>query len=125
MPTNTGYYENSEDMQRMQQEAIRRVREMHSRARHSLDPARGYQIPSPPIQLPETVPVEKPHSVDPPAQTQSQPHGFKLGGPLAGFDVFKALTNDSEKTLILILTLLLVDEGTDLCLILALIYLII
>ena len=92
-------------MERMQQEAVRRAKEMQQRAR----------IPTPPhAEAPKPeVPAERHDHTDPkPHVTETQ-------------SLSEVLFKDREKTLILCLILLLTDEKSDGSLILALLYLLI
>ena len=87
-----------DEMHRMQQDAVRRVQEMQNRARQAVDHSRQEQ------------------SV---AAAPPKPQGAQGIAPL------DALMQDSERTLILILILLLSSEKADMELLLALMYLII
>ena len=84
------------DMQRMQQDAIRRVREMQNRAQQSLSRSQQGAPPALPLPQPSTL-----------------------------SNLFDGLLQDGERTLILILLLILVSEKADTGLIFALMYLII
>ena len=150
MPTN-----DNSDMQRMQQDAIRRVQEMHSRAQQSLNtlnrpqepprpqepshgPAQGNAPrPAPPRPSPTPAP---PHfaAPRPPAHPPAQEHRPppEPERPPARepddkppenslTDLFGGLLKDSERTLILVLILLLISEKADTGLVFALMYLII
>ena len=118
----------SNDMQRMQQDAIRRVQEMHTRAQQSLN-----RIPEPPRPAepaPKRTappPLSRPgHSQAqqaPPAQISREPPDGGQETSLAG--LFDGLLQDGERTLILVLILLLVSEKADTSLIFALMYLVI
>lgn len=104
------------DMLRMQQDAIRRVRLMQQRARESVasgDPA------------PENVPPEASDSVSSGAPGTPPIPRMKLRRnlPPAPVSPLQALAGDSERTLLLVLLLLLLQEGTDPELLLALMYL--
>lgn len=93
------------DMERMQQEAVRRAREMQQRAR----------IPTPP----------KAEAPPPEEHTEKQSHP-RQEAPLQETQSFsEVLFKDKEKTLILCLILLLTDEKSDSSLIFALLYLLI
>lgn len=132
-------HQNPEEMQRLQQEAVRRAQEMQARAR---------------------TPQKVPYSPDTVSHGQRRPEFF-VGGPSSAGDhsrseqekeeqapecppsppperrpmvpvpqkgmqdIFGALMSDSERTMILVLILLLVNEGADMGLVLALMYLII
>lgn len=106
------------DMRKMQQEAIRRVQEMQSRARSlsssSAKPA-AKDSDSPPSNFSEEQAEQK--HVQPLSALNSQ------NGNLPS--IFENLMQDSERTLILVLILLLVSEKADSELIFALMYLII
>lgn len=96
------------EMERMQQEAIRRTQEMHRRAAS----AKATR---------ETSPKPEPESSD---EEKTPPDGLFEGKALAG-GIFDTLFHDKEKTLILGILLLLMDEKTDNGLLLALMYLLI
>lgn len=102
-----------EDMDKMQQEAVRRMQEMQNRGR-SLPPSekKSEDIPVVPCPLETT---EEHRCVDSPKT--------KSSGKSQGF--FDILFQDKERSLILLLLLLLSTEKTDTGLILALIYLLI
>lgn len=97
------------DMSRMQQEAIRRVQEMQSRAQQNIR-SNTSEPPRNPPREPE------PHRNELAAEHHAE-------NPLS--DIFGSLMQDKERTLILVLLLLLVDEKADTSLIFALMYLII
>lgn len=97
------------DMSRMQQDAIRRVQEMQSRAQQNI--RSGTREP----------PREPPREPEPPRNELVTEHHAE--NPLS--DIFGSLMQDKERTLILVLLLLLVDEKADTSLIFALMYLII
>lgn len=110
------------DMQSLQQEAIRRAREMQARAQ--IPPS--YVPPQP--SVPET---PHPHTEQMPIHAQkpgSRPeHDFPLPLPLAQpiEGALDFLTKDSERSLILILLLILLEEKADTSMIFALMYLLI
>ena len=122
------------DMQRLQQDAIRRAREMQSRAQAAVSqPNRN--IPNPAVPNPPTHPAR--HSAPPPQRAAAPPPPIPEGnrenrpanepakgqiGPIQ--NIFDILFNDSERTLILILVLLLIEEQADTGLIFSLLYLI-
>ena len=139
-------FDRPEDLQRMQQEAIRRVQEMQARARSSLE--KSQPAPEPAQQQgrrplagnnrphlneerrtgnsrpPEPRPAPPPG--EPPAEQHRPVVAAHAPPKREGItDIFDALLSDSERTLILLLILLLVDEKADTGLILALMYLII
>lgn len=104
---------NSDDIQRMQQEAVRRVREMQARAQHFSSEhgpqSREFSQPEGPR--------------DPQEQNQA---ADSLSEPAApGAAIFDSLTRDSDRTLILMLILLLMGDDADLELLFALLYLLI
>ena len=133
------------DMQRMQQDAIRRVREMQSRAQQSLnsasrEPGRGDTANAPKpaghtrsnASGPERAAhPERLHSPkgEPAHEAPSHPPspspvpGAHQENPVT--DLLNGLLQDGERTLILVLILLLVSEKADTYLIFALMYLII
>lgn len=102
-----------EDMDKMQQEAVRRMQEMQNRGR--------------PMPQAEKKPVEMPQMQCTPEITEPQNciegSKTKSSGKSQGF--FDILFQDKERSLILLLLLLLSTEKTDTGLILALIYLLI
>ena len=95
-----------DEMHRMQQDAVRRVQEMQNRARQAVDHSRQGASDQ----------GAKEQSV---AAAPPKPQGAQGIAPL------DALMQDSERTLILILILLLSSEKADMELLLALMYLII
>lgn len=129
-------FESMEEMQRMQQEAVRRVQEMQKCAKQSLAASEKH-IKSNKAEN-STLQKEVSNNGDTPAQaedskiiqnvnntnknTNSKQNLAKANGKM---NIFSALLNDKEKSLILVLILILVDESSDLSLILALMYLII
>lgn len=100
----------NQDFNIMQEEALRRMREMQSRSRTAVN------RPPPPRPEPE-----------PPPQQHHQNHNHPEPAPKA--DVLKALLGDikidSEKALILLMLFVLYKNNADLKLLLALGYLII
>ena len=101
------------EMRRMQQEAIHRVNEMQARAKQKLNEfgnTRGEASPKP-----ET----------PPAAENQQAHETQRvpANPDSGLqDLFDALMEDRERTMILVLILLLFTEQADTAVIFALLY---
>lgn len=122
--------ENTNDMQQMQQDAIRRVREMQSRAQETLN--RSQSLPEPP-QTPQNHQrrpggnAAQPHAVPPQGQTHTTPQEEPPPLPPASSlsNLFDGLLQDGERTLILVLILILVSEKADTGMIFALMYLII
>lgn len=136
--------ENEDDFIRMQQEAIRRVREMQERARRTLESA-GMPIapPSPdPAEAPPPEPVAPPvadaPADDPPgppfseprrehpnAHASAHPHSGTPGLPIPGLSELLPALNislDTEQILLLVLIFLLYQDGSDRYLTLALAY---
>ncbi len=118
------------DMQRLQQDAIRRAREMQARAQ-------SYVAPSPPAAAPPVNPVHsQPREQSRPEQArhippteprhtpqhEPPPDSKNILSPLG--DIWEGLTKDSERTLILVLILLLMEEKSNPEVIFALMYLI-
>jgi hypothetical protein len=110
----------NEEMHRMQEDAVRRVQEMQSRARQHLEPprrpeqARHAPMPekkAPPEEPPEPPPKKAVPMEEPMPQQQAVP------------DVFQALLKDQERTLILALLILLGSEPCDPGLLFALLFL--
>lgn len=108
-------FESNSEMSRMQQDAIRRVQEMQSRAQQNLrgSSSREMQRESPRAPEPEK------HAL-PPAHEMTGGHHQE--NPIT--DIFDSLMQDKDRTLILVLILLLVEEKSDTGLIFALMYLI-
>lgn len=129
-----------QEMQRLQQEAVRRVQEMQSRARGPAPPRPQEATHS--QRRPEFF-VGGPSAAQRPERQEAHPHHEKepehnhapprhpehppAKEPEKGVinDIFEAIMSDSERILILVLILLLVSEEADTGLILALMYLII
>lgn len=116
------------EMQRMQQEAIRRTQEMQRRAAvFNKPPERSAnRVPNVPDTLPpppvNEVPKERPP--EEPARIYHKPPDARDNTMISG-GIFETLFKDKEKTLILGILLLLMDEKTDNALIMALMYLLI
>jgi len=128
------------NMQSLQQDAIRRAREMQARARfpsaympvsavrheephpHTEEMPVHTRAPEPPRQSGGDSP-ERPEPPEPPEPApppEEEPMPEKFAGGMLDF-----LLKDSEKTLILVLMLILLEEKTDSSLIFALMYLVI
>lgn len=122
-------FETMEDMQRMQQEAVRRVHEMQRRAKQTLLASEKKN---------DVIPQKEPNATKPALNDQTQLLPLKQNkkqqdkntkcinkkaNSNKNFDIFSSFTNDPEKSLILVLILLLLDEGADLSLVFALMYL--
>lgn len=113
-------YESMEDMRRMQQEAIMRVQEMQKRAKKSLEV--GHQT-EPNMNLNKSKPnIPAPiHNINPPDSKKNLLNSLT---PFPISNIFDMFFKDTEKSLLLVLVLLLVEENSDIGLILALMYLI-
>jgi len=111
--------DNNNDMNRMQQDAIRRVQEMQSRAQQSIRSA-PRDTQHEPLRIPE------PTRHDPPAtrEMSNEHHNDDRRSENPITDIFGSLMQDKERTLILVLLLLLMEEKSDTGLIFALMYLI-
>lgn len=124
-------FETMADMQRMQQEAVRRVHEMQKRAKQTLVAdeqqreidAKKEDVATKPNVNDQTQVLPIKQSVN--NADKNTKSILKKVGSNRNFDFFSALVNDPEKSLILLLILLLLDEGTDLSLVFALMYLMI
>ena len=127
-------FESIEDMQRMQQEAVRRVREMQKRAKQSLmagtkysasNEANNLEVKSQkePGIIEQSENLELVQNADNKVNNTSSKQVLNKSNN--NFNFFSVLLKDREKTLILLLILLLVDEGCDMSLVVALMYLII
>lgn len=114
---------NENDMKRMQQEAMRRAKEMQSRAK---DDSRKTQENSANSQQEVPTPTEhKNHEMHnnsnmPKINPEHSHHSENVVD-----SVFDVLMKDRDRTLILCLILILMDEKADNSLILALLYLLI
>ncbi|QEY35126.1 hypothetical protein FL966_08785 [Caproiciproducens galactitolivorans] len=117
------------DMQRLQQDAIRRAREMQSRAQAAVSQS-NRNIPNPPgaNQARNNAPSSQRSAAAPtasPAEKPTPQHSNNTGGQMVPFrNLFDTLFDDSERTLILVLMLLLIEERADTGLIFALLYLV-
>ncbi len=105
-------FENNNDMSRMQQDAIRRVQEMQSRAQQSLRSSPREVQHEPPPHATEN------HAL-PAAREMSAEHHSE--NPIT--DLFGSLMKDKERTLILVLLLILIEEKSDTSLIFTMMYL--
>ncbi|HAH79496.1 MAG TPA: hypothetical protein DCL64_08290 [Ruminococcaceae bacterium] len=127
------------NMQTLQEEAIRRAREMQARAQipSSYIPPRPRQGGAPhpraeqmPLHPPGRQPRPAPARADPPAPRRPsetpprppEPQQEDADPPAGALDI---LFKDSERTLILMLLLILMEEKADHSLIFALLYLLI
>ena len=122
-------FETMEDMQRMQQEAVRRVHEMQRRAKQTLLASEKKIDATVQRQQNGTKPdLNDQTQLLPLKQNEKQQDKNtkcinKKANSNKNFDIFSSFTNDPEKSLILVLILLLLDEGADLSLVFALMYL--
>lgn len=107
------------EMRRMQQDAVRRVQEMQNRARQAVDPSRIGKDSGSGQASPANRENQPPHSSQETPVPASQLQGKGMSG------ILDTLMQDSERTLILVLILLLSSEKADMELLLALMYLII
>lgn len=108
----------SGEMMSMQRDAIRRVREMQRRANEKL---RQQQQPVAPVHQ-NSVSSNQPqhtHSAPPPISAEKFSPTLGLSSFLSNFEL------DQEKILLLLLIVLLLNEGADTKLVLALCYLLI
>ena len=131
---------NDHDLLRMQQEAIRRVRMMQQRAQRSVESESGGHArrEPPPAERarpsapdPERTPHARP---SPPQRGRPRYAARPQQNPLAALfghsrgkedSLLGALFDgDSERTLLIVLLMILIDDQSDLSLILALLYLI-
>ena len=122
---------NNMDMNRLRQDAIRRAREMQARALGAT-PAQNTTVQQ---SYPPPAPNPQPHS-EPAHRSPPQSGADSLGGNIGQSqnfqnaqmspvkDVFECLLSDSERTLLLVLILLLIQENANTGLIFALMYLI-
>ena len=98
----------------MQEQAIRRAREMQQKARITIQEAEVTDIPEPPPQ-PESIPDEPPEKRVPrKAQPRNRFSGF--------YSMLQRLPADDDMTVILPIIMMLLKEGADEKLILALLY---
>ncbi len=123
-------YENLGDVKRMQDEAIKRAQQMQKKARKSLE--LSHFEPLPPndnLSFGKNTRAEnqevKKENIFAPGLRNEPISTPKNSVPNKQNGILNLLTKDSEKSLILVLLLLLIDEGCDMSLILALMYLII
>ena len=111
-------YENMEDLQKMQQEAVKRVQEMQKRAKISLEYSNlgiNRQKENTKETLPQSEPKNDFNKLILANKERKNENNIKNNS-------LDALIKDPQKGLILLLILLLYDEKSDLGLILALLY---
>ena len=111
----------NEDMQKMQQDAIKRVREMQARATMSMNGAnhKNQQIEFEHMNTPQNSKITTQTSSYHASQQADSNHskGF--------FKAFDAFIKDEERALILILLILLANDEENIGIVLVLIYLLI
>ena len=126
-------YENSNEIKKMQEEAFRRVQEMQKRAKRSLEYSQPYMTKtiSPKAENSNNSNIEittikkddnkvEKTEIDSHNELNSN-HSITKNSKN---HILSLITGDNEKNLILLLLMLLVDEETDISLVLALMYLI-
>ena len=116
------------EMQRMQQEAVRRTQEMQRRAAAYQRSARKETPVSASVVQEPAIPIERhPPEPEPPAVSLPihEPPDVGREEHRTSGGIFETLFRDKEKTLILGILLLLMDEKTDNSLLMALMYLLI
>ena len=139
MPEEVNY--TPRQLQTMQQEAIRRVQEMQRRSRRSVGQGQGSPSHSAPAQQPAPQPSPAPQpatqqaSPPPPSFQSQQPyfpnpsHPFSLDqviqmkNPLT--TLMEAFHIDHDRLMILFVMMMVLGDGADLTLLLALVYLLI
>ncbi|HEX3017229.1 MAG TPA: hypothetical protein VHP31_05175 [Caproicibacter sp.] len=107
------------EMNHLQQEAIRRAREMQARAQ--IPPA--YVPPPPPREKEPPHPRQEQMPVHQSQESRKPPSGPLPDIPIEG--ALEFLMKDTERTLILILLLILLEEKSDTSLIFAMMYLLV
>lgn len=114
-------YKNLDDIKYMQEEAFKRVQEMQRRAKRSLEYSQPYNLKnSPQNTTNKTIKKDdskKENISESTIKVDSLPKNKQN-------NILTLLTGDNERNLIVLLLMLLVDEETDISLVLALIYLI-
>lgn len=113
------------DMSRMQQEAARRVNEMHNRTSRPIAPQQSKPPPPsrPPLKNEPPPPQPKPPPI--PSAPPCPPVPSAAVSGEHGSDILEILMNDKERNLILLMIILLMGENCDYTLLLALLYLLI
>lgn len=122
MPGNSGY--SSSQIMSMQKDAVRRVNEMQRVAQDRLRRTAAAMNGGAPSPSAPPAPHRQPAKPNQPAAPASPPpapvEGDPVPAPFQGF--LDRLGLDQESTLLLVLLLLMVNEGADRSLILALVY---
>lgn len=109
-----GRWESKDDMKKMQQDAIKRVQEMQSKAKEKIS------------QTTMTVDKDSENFLDDKKSPHMEKTKFSLGNGLySSGSFFESLSKDSERNLILMVILILMEENIDSELLLFLMYLII
>lgn len=112
------------DMSRMQQEAARRVNEMHNRTTRPVSPLQSK--PAPPSKPPPKNEPPPPPPNPPPISSNPCPSAPPLPTSAEhSNDVLDVFMHDKERNLILLMIILLMGENCDHSLLLALLYLLI
>lgn len=126
-----GNYDNKENLHKMQQDALRRVREMQSRAKRSLENSNKENIGSysnshsqkhATATIVKTELPNESHQEKPASKIKRK---RKLKRKKNSSDFLKTLFEDQERNIILILLLILAEDQADTGILLALIYLLI
>lgn len=121
-------YKNLDDIKRMQEEAFKRVQEMQKRAKRSLEYSQPYTLKNSSQNSVDNNTIEKEVSEEANAiKKESISESTIKADSLPKnkqSNILTLLTGDNERNLIVLLLMLLVDEETDISLVLALIYLI-
>ena len=126
-----GNYDNKENLHKMQQDALKRVREMQSRAKRSLENSNKENIGSysnSHSQSNATATIfktELPNYCHPEKPASKIKRNRKLKRKKNSSDFLKTLFEDQERNIILILLLILAEDQADTGILLALIYLLI
>ncbi len=125
-------FETMADMQRMQQEAVRRVHEMQRRAKQTLIADQKNNDLS---YKKEPAAATSSNMVEQPSNESSQPKTKPVNKNMTrtakninsgnNFNFLSSIISEPEKALILLLILLLLDETTDIGLVFALMYLLV
>lgn len=118
-------YDNMDDVRRMQEEAIRRVQQMQQRAKKSLELASFTQQEINKTNIENDTKCNCEEKETNPDVNTSQVSVTKIANEPTSKNILDALMKDNERSLLLVLILLLMDEKCDTSLILALMYLVI
>lgn len=116
-------YDNIDDVRRMQEEAIRRVKQMQQRAKKSLELASFTQQEMNKTNIENDTKCNYEEKKTNPDVNTSQVSFAKIANEPSSKNILDALMKDNERSLLLVLILLLMDEKCDTSLILALMYL--